>query len=237
MTKIWCCGCGKEVDARLTDGAEVYPHRRDLASLPFWKCDACGNFVGCHHKTRERTKPLGCIPTPEIKDVRDSKDQAYIERNHVVAALARLFPSGVQRTNIPDWNSEWHGCVYIDLPAGQISYHFHDSQAHLFADLPPYAGEWDGHDKEVVHARLATISSLEAEREWQPIETAPRDGTTILLIGGAYHGLPWPGQYLESEFRPGMPWVCVIKGNSRLYEHVPTHWRPLPAPPKEEDHG
>lgn len=173
----------------------------------------------------------------EIKGVRDSKDQAYIERNHVVAALARLFPSGVQRTNIPDWNSEWHGCVYIDLPAGQISYHFHDSQAHLFADLPPYAGEWDGHDKEVVHARLATISSLEAEREWQPIETAPRDGTTILLIGGAYHGLPWPGQYLESEFRPGMPWVCVIKGNSRLYEHVPTHWRPLPAPPKEEDHG
>lgn len=70
MTKIWCCGCGKEVDARLTDGAEVYPHRRDLASLPFWKCDACGNFVGCHHKTRERTKPLGCIPTPEIKDAR-----------------------------------------------------------------------------------------------------------------------------------------------------------------------
>ncbi|MCE7028449.1 zinc-finger-containing protein [Jiella avicenniae] len=67
---IWCCGCGAEVSACLTDGGEVYPHRRDLADLPFWKCDGCGNFVGCHHKTRKRTRPLGCIPTPEIKNAR-----------------------------------------------------------------------------------------------------------------------------------------------------------------------
>lgn len=66
-----CCGCNDEkVDARLTDGSEIYPHRKDLYSLPFWKCDACGNFVGCHHKTKDRTRPLGCIPTPEIKNAR-----------------------------------------------------------------------------------------------------------------------------------------------------------------------
>jgi 2-hydroxychromene-2-carboxylate isomerase len=58
------------VDARLTDGTEIYPHRRDLASLPFWRCDTCRNFVGCHHKTADRTKPLGCIPTKEIKNAR-----------------------------------------------------------------------------------------------------------------------------------------------------------------------
>lgn len=67
---IWCCGCQSEVSARLTDGAEVYQHRPDLASLPFWKCDACGNSVGCHHKTNNRTLPLGCIPTAEIKNAR-----------------------------------------------------------------------------------------------------------------------------------------------------------------------
>lgn len=38
--------------------------------LPFWKCDACKNFVGCHHRTRDRTRPLGCIPTAEIKAAR-----------------------------------------------------------------------------------------------------------------------------------------------------------------------
>ena len=56
--------------ARLTDGAEVYPHRADLAKLPFWKCDKCGNFVGCHHNTKHRTRPLGSIPTPELREAR-----------------------------------------------------------------------------------------------------------------------------------------------------------------------
>lgn len=68
--EIHCCGCNQAVYARLTNGSEIYPRRADLASLPFWKCDTCGNFVGCHHKTEDRTRPLGCIPTPELKDAR-----------------------------------------------------------------------------------------------------------------------------------------------------------------------
>lgn len=67
---IYCCGCQEKVEARLTDGAEIYPHRPDLAKLPFWKCDVCGNYVGCHHKTKNRTQPLGNIPTPEIRNAR-----------------------------------------------------------------------------------------------------------------------------------------------------------------------
>jgi len=68
--KIYCTGCGVDVDARLTNGKERYPHRPDLASLPFWKCDTCGNYVGCHHKTKTPTNPLGCIATPEILEAR-----------------------------------------------------------------------------------------------------------------------------------------------------------------------
>lgn len=68
--KIYCCGCDKHVSARLTDGKEIYPHRKDLYNIPFWKCDECKNFVGCHHKTKQRTNPLGCIPTKEIRYVR-----------------------------------------------------------------------------------------------------------------------------------------------------------------------
>ncbi|WP_288199088.1 zinc-finger-containing protein [uncultured Pleomorphomonas sp.] len=64
---IYCCGCGRGVDARLTNGFEIYRHRPDLYQLPFWKCDACGNYVGCHHKTTTPTKPLGVIPTAAIK--------------------------------------------------------------------------------------------------------------------------------------------------------------------------
>lgn len=53
--------------AKLTDGSEIYPHRSDLASLPFWKCVMCNNYVGCHHKTGNPTKPLGNIPTEEMR--------------------------------------------------------------------------------------------------------------------------------------------------------------------------
>lgn len=67
---IYCCGCQDEVTARLTFGTEIYPSRRDLADKPFWKCDACGNHVGCHNKTRKPTRPLGVIPTREISSAR-----------------------------------------------------------------------------------------------------------------------------------------------------------------------
>jgi hypothetical protein len=81
---IWCCGCQSDVDARLTNGAEIYPHRPDLAGLPFWKCDTCGNCVGCHHKTRNRTRPLGVIATKEIKNA----------RRHIHGILDPLWLSG-----------------------------------------------------------------------------------------------------------------------------------------------
>ena len=97
VRRIHCCGCGGEVGARLTDGGEIYPHRADLRSLPFWRCDACGSFVGCHHKTKNRTQPLGCIPTPELKEAR-KKLHALIDpiwqsgrmsRRELYAALSR----------------------------------------------------------------------------------------------------------------------------------------------------
>ncbi|WP_372892072.1 zinc-finger-containing protein [Sphingomonas sp.] len=82
--RIYCCGCGCDVEARLTDGREIYAHRADLATLPFWKCDACGNYVGCHHKTAKRTQPLGCIPTPELK----------VARQHIHALIDPIWQSG-----------------------------------------------------------------------------------------------------------------------------------------------
>ena len=61
----------------------------------------------------------------------DETQKAYEERNRVVALLATIFPSGLKDTNIPGWDPEWHGCVYIDFPWGQASWHFHDNHRHL----------------------------------------------------------------------------------------------------------
>ena len=76
--KIFCCGCSCEIDARLTSGREIYPYRKDLRNIPFWICDTCGNYVGCHHKTKDRTRPLGCIPTREIREAR-SKIHTFLD--------------------------------------------------------------------------------------------------------------------------------------------------------------
>lgn len=91
----------------------------------------------------------------ELSVARDARDYAYAERNRVVAALARLFPSGTARPAIEGWEPEWHGCVYIDLPTGQVSWHYHDREAQLFADLPAYTKPWDGHTTEEKYRRLA----------------------------------------------------------------------------------
>lgn len=82
--ELYCCGCEDKVKARLTNGSEIYPHRQDLSKLPFWKCDKCKNFVGCHYKTKNRTAPLGCIPTKELKNA----------RKHIHLVLDPLWKSG-----------------------------------------------------------------------------------------------------------------------------------------------
>lgn len=87
------------------------------------------------------------------------KDGAYLERNRCVALIARMalamgWRAGVARTAIEGWSKDWHGCVYVDLPTGQTSWHFHDSQAHLFEGLPAYPEAWDGHDTPEKYRRV-----------------------------------------------------------------------------------
>jgi len=116
-----------------------------------WRCDQCGE----KRVLRDDLRP-DAAPDP-LREMEARKDAAYLERNQVVAALAKAYPSGVARTAIEGWAEDWHGCVYIDLPTGQASWHFHDSQAYLFADLPPYTGKWDGHDTPEKYRRLAAL--------------------------------------------------------------------------------
>ena len=105
----------------------------------------------------EATTSRSTLVCEALAEMEARKDAAYLERNQVVAALAKAFPSGVARTAIDGWSEDWHGCVFIDLPTGQASWHFHDSQAYLFADLPPYTGQWDGHDTPLKYRRLAAL--------------------------------------------------------------------------------
>lgn len=60
--------------------------------------------------------------------------------------------------------------------------------------------------------------------EWQPIETAPKDGTRVLLWRRAIRDQPAPimadGFWCETCW----VWPYILS--------EPTHWQPLPAPPE-----
>lgn len=90
----------------------------------------------------------------------NDRTKAYQERNRLVRLLAAMFPSGITRTTIEGWSDDWQNCVYIDTPVGQLSWHYHDSEAHLFSDLPPYSEPWDGHTTEQKYGRITQLIQL-----------------------------------------------------------------------------
>ena len=69
LKEIYCCGCEKYVWAKLVKGDIIYSHREDLYNLNFFQCE-CGLYVGTHKNSFNNPKPLGNIPTKEIKNAR-----------------------------------------------------------------------------------------------------------------------------------------------------------------------
>ena len=67
--------------------------------------------------------------------------------------------------------------------------------------------------------------------EWQPIETAPKDGRTILIgaAGPRVCAAFWMNDWYGDKSLPG--WM--MDGMDEEYGSYknPTHWMPLPAPP------
>lgn len=85
-------------------------------------------------------------------------------------------------------------------------------------------------DHGFLNAYCAAIRALKSSAPpgtdtWQPIETAPRDGTAIL-------GVWWAIIYAGREPEPKVGIVCW-SGGWTPYDRVITHWQPLPAPPVE----
>lgn len=66
--------------------------------------------------------------------------------------------------------------------------------------------------------------------EWQPIETAPKNGTDILVMTGeTMHVVRWINIHGDFDY-----WAVDDNkhGPFTLRGKAPTHWMPLPEPPK-----
>lgn len=66
--------------------------------------------------------------------------------------------------------------------------------------------------------------------EWQPIETAPKDGREILAFAQGSHGLN-DTFFAVAQWANGDPDMWTGSGWFWPFAIRPTHWMPLPAPP------
>lgn len=97
-----------------------------------------------------------------------AKDGAYAERNKLVVAFAKVvarlpgWTVGVALHPAEDkaWEDDWRTILFVDTPAGQLSWHLHDSERHLLDGLPTYEGAWDGHSTEEKYRRLLEAVAL-----------------------------------------------------------------------------
>lgn len=78
--------------------------------------------------------------------------------------------------------------------------------------------------------------------KWQPIETAPKDGTLILISFGekGVRAVSWDSPWADPVTLENGIW-CVdddkhgpypLRGYNDVGYNAPTHWMPLPEPPE-----
>lgn len=90
-------------------------------------------------------------------------------------------------------------------------------------------------------AAQARLEELEAQQMWQPIETAPKDRTAILLCNRAGSFIGYYMPVYQSGYRPKGPWSSLLLNHEHMprdgAHEQPTHWMPLPQPPTEKSNG
>lgn len=112
-----------------------------------------------------------------------SKDQAYWERNQLVCALSKIYPSWMELHPYKDksWDKDWRNIVFIEIPVRcepmnfypacmepwhtrsmQMSWHLHKDDVVYFKHLKKRRGNsWDGHTTEEKYERLKFIDTTE----------------------------------------------------------------------------
>lgn len=102
------------------------------------------------------------------------------------------------------------------------------------------AGKASREDVQDDYCNLRTaIESLAKDAEargWQPIDTAPKDGTAVLVYPGTWDGrsaaiAKWESDKYAKKPRPYWRRDDDMGRVTFSRERPPTHWMPLPLPP------
>lgn len=98
---------------------------------------------------------------------------------------------------------------------------------------------WSVRDEYVSRAKQA-LSELDKINEWQDINTAPKDGTPVLLYGDWRKYYYKDGELVSVDTIEGATvngcWNDETGSWRGIFGFIePTHWMPLPQPPKESE--
>lgn len=70
--------------------------------------------------------------------------------------------------------------------------------------------------------------------EWQPIETAPKDGTAVRVTHEIAPGYECDGRYSDGKWNCSNWFIFEFQGRPYITS-IPSHWMPLPSPPSETE--
>jgi len=119
----------------------------------------------------------------KIKTLESEKEQAYWERNQLVAFLSKQYPSHLTKHDINDttWDRDWLNIVCIHVVKGitktpglkqvndtkfvkdetlhelQFTWHIHDNDLKYFHHLKFKKSHYDGHTTEQKYQNLAAL--------------------------------------------------------------------------------
>lgn len=104
---------------------------------------------------------------------------------------------------------------------------------------------WFGHTwtgkilpEDIEGMKRAIRAAAHPPPEWRPIETAPRDGTTVMLwVRWARIGGVVPGPTFARCQHPKLGWERESHGHGRIADAIIDGWQPLPAPPSDSQGG
>jgi hypothetical protein len=167
--------------------------REELAEAN--ECAAVAQELAKAEKARAREAEA------RLARVTTQKDDAYSQRNKLVVLLAHMavrlgWKAGIGRHEGEPWEADWRTIVFIDLPTGQVSWHFHDSEAPLLERLPKYEGAWDGHSDDEKWSRCREAGTElafskpapkpEPAPEVPTLEIHPLEIVETKLVGDSY---------------------------------------------------
>lgn len=124
-------------------------------------CPFCGSDLSRWHSPEHEGAKNLCADGEN----QEALDSVYRERSKCIVGICRMalqlgWDACIGRhqpEDDPHWDPSWLNVVYVQTPAGQVSWHVSEEDMALFSFLPRKNVEWDGHTTEEKYDRLVAL--------------------------------------------------------------------------------